>query len=123
MLDSLRDAVPEELATWLDVESVHDTDCGKPGFSGLRHAWVGLAPTTAGLLAELSTWLDAQRAHQAASEEAWQHLVTVDPLPSDGRAIPQWYTEWWAMVLLSFPWDERLGDAVAAAMAYVPPQG
>lgn len=122
MSTSLRDAVPAELAVWLDAESTHEADCGQPGFPALRSAWIGRTPTTDDLLTELAAWLTTQQAHREAAEQAWQRLATIDPVRTDGESVPQWYTAWWAIILLSHPWDERLGEAVAAALAYdVPP--
>ena len=118
----IRAEVPHDLASWLDAYSVEgEADFGRPGFERLRLAWVGRIPA-ADIADELTAWVPAQRGHQAAAQSAYEALMASEPV---GRAddglpvIPPWFGFSWAEVLLSHPWDERLGGAVQQANEYL----
>lgn len=118
----IRAEVPHDLAKWLDAHSVEgDQDFGRPGFERLRQAWIGRIPA-ADVAEELADWLALQRERQAAAQNVYESLMATEPV---GRAddgipvIPAWFGEEWASILLSHPWDERLGTAVGQATIYL----
>lgn len=121
-MSSIRDAVPFDLAQWLDAHSIEgDQDFGRPGFPQLRAAWVGRAPAKDALEA-LDEWLAEQRKHQEKAEVAYQRLFELEPvirIENDSISIPGWFAAWWGQVLTSQPWDESLGKAVDEALDYI----
>lgn len=112
----LRDAVPEQLAKWLDAQAADGSEFGLPGHSGLRAAWASDAAPTPELVDDIATWVETWVQIQRDSEQTYAKLLTVEGFEPD--RIPGWYFEPWAQVLLSMPWDERLPDAIDAAEAY-----
>lgn len=115
----LRDAVPFELASWLDAYTIEPSiDWGRPGFTELRDAWAGRIPHDE-VLTVLPEWLDARTDLQAKAQSVYEALLAVEPIRSDDGAIAEWFPTPWAEVLLSKPWDERLESAIAEAAAYL----
>lgn len=118
----IRAEVPFDLAKWLDAHSIEgDDDFGQPGFARLRMAWVGRIPA-AEVAEELAAWVPAQREQQVAAQTAYEALMEREPVgrSEDGLpVIPAWFGKEWAVVLLSHPWDERLGSAVEQATHYL----
>lgn len=115
----LRDAVPTELAAWLDAYTLEPSkDWGRPGFTGLREAWAGQRTHTE-ILDELAEWLDHQTELQRKAQSVYEALIAVEPIRTDDGAIAEWFPTAWAEVLLSMPWDERLESAIAEAATYL----
>lgn len=126
MTVSVRDAVPPDVAQWLDAESVEGPSlCGTPGFPALRAAWVGRTPMTEELHGEIQRWLQEQRDYQLFAEWTFERLLAAEPpqLDVDPQVIPGWFPTWWCEVFLSRPWDERLPQALAEADAYLVDRG
>ena len=112
----LRAAVPEDLATWLDA-AVVEGGYGEPGFPALRDAWAGTVDYEQ-VLADVPQYLEDQAEVQLRAQEVYERLLAHEPLHSE-NGIAGWFPTWWAEVLLSMPWDDRLADAVRAAEAYI----
>jgi hypothetical protein len=121
----LRDAVPEEVARWLDAWSVStNNEVGRPGFDDLRQAWVGRAPL-AETLEMLGPWLEEREELQRDAEAVYRRLLEEQPLPtyegqsSSDPVVPEWFFTSWSEVLLTRPWDEQLPDAIFSAKSYL----
>lgn len=122
----LHGRVPDDCAQWMDAWSVaSDGEVGSPGYDALRKAWIGKAPVA---LAEetLDEWLEEQARHQRDAQSMYEQLVATEPLPSydeetgeADRPIPEWFLAKWTEVLLTRPWDEKLGNAVESARTYL----
>lgn len=112
----LRAAVPADLATWLDAATV-EGGYGEPGYPALRDAWAGRTEYEP-VLTDLPQYLKDQAEVQLAAQQVYERLLAHEPLRSDD-GIAGWFPTWWAEVLLSMPWDDRLAEAVRAAEAYV----
>ena len=126
--NSLRDAVPEEVARWLDAWSVStNNEVGTPGFADLRQAWIGRAPAADSLEA-LGPWLEERKTLQRDAEVVYQRLLDEQPLPlavadeANEPVVPEWFFTSWSEVLLTRPWDERLADAIASSTSYLDQQ-
>ncbi len=123
---SIRNAVPENLARWLDAQSVEgEKEFGHPGFRELRLAWVGRIPEK-DAAPLIGPWLAERERLQYDAEFVYAQLFLVEPVErteSGDIAVPAWVAEWWSPVLTSQPWDERLGEAIAAAREYLRERG
>ena len=116
----LRDAVPEELAAYLDAYVLDPTDpaIGKPGFVYLREAWAGEYDHQFAL-EQVPSWLEQQTDLQLKAQQVYSVLIALEPVRDEQTgAIAEWFPTKWAEVLLAMPWDERLEDAVADAAEY-----
>jgi len=114
----LRDAVPLELATWLDACVLEpDTDYGKPGSPLMRKAWAGQVHHDE-VLPTVDEWVERQTEVQLAAQLAYERLVALEPVRDASGTMAAWFPTWWAEVLLGMPWDERLEDAVLEATSY-----
>jgi hypothetical protein len=115
----LRDAVPVELANYLDAYVLEpDAGLGRPGFCFLREAWAGELPHEP-VLEMVPTWLDQQVELQVKAQQVYEALVAIEPVrdPETG-AVAGWFPTPWAEILLAMPWDERLESAIAEAVDY-----
>jgi hypothetical protein len=125
-MTSIRDAVPENLARWLDAQSVEgEKEFGYPGFNELRLAWVGRIPEK-DVLPLIEPWLNEREQLQYDSEFVYSQLFLVEPVERTETGeitVPAWIAEWWSQVLTSQPWDERLGEAITAARNYLADRG
>lgn len=66
-------------------------------------------------------WVPEQLGWQQRAEAVYAEILTKHPLsdkPFPDAVFPEWYGEWWAIVL-SFPWAARLGEAVESAEAWI----
>lgn len=125
-MSNIRDAVPENLAHWLDAHSVEgEADFGNPGFSELRQAWIGRVPEQVALPL-LEDWLAEQSRCQNDAEIVFAQLFLIEPIERDQDGeivVPAWVGMWWSQILTSQPWDQRLGEATAAARDYLAERG
>lgn len=116
----LRDAVPEQLAAYLDAYVLDGPDpaIGKPGFPMLREAWAGELPYEP-ILEMVPHWLEQQTELQLKAQQVYSVLTVLEPVRDEETgAIAEWFLAKWAEVLLAMPWDDRLEDAIADAAAY-----
>lgn len=115
--------IPLDLARWLDAALATEGEFGSPGFAALRAIWAARAPLEP-ISEDITLWVSQQLKLQEHGEVTYQRLYDVDPLPdyvggiSVGE-IPKWFPTWWSEVLLTRPWDERLGEALIEASLYL----
>ena len=113
----LRTAIPADLATWLDAATIEETGYGEPGYPALRDAWAGRT-NYEDIISDIPQYLEDQAEVQLAAQQTYERLLIHEPLHSED-GIAGWFPTWWAEVLLSMPWDDRLADAVRAAKTYI----
>ena len=134
----LEEYLPTELVTWLRADTEqwgtnedthtqmykqgtplrHNTShIGHAGFRELRDAWNGVTPWEP-VIPLIEPWITTQTQIQIAAQGAYERLLSVAPARDEDGNIAAWFPTWWAEILLSRPWDERLGDAVIEATAY-----